>query len=194
MRRDVLRALFFPPAVVEAAARELGLPIAALHWRYAQPGDPDLYRSVRHVHEALEGDATPLERETRIAHLLHRLIGEFCDGTPRPPSGGAEPESVRRARALLDAHWGEQVLLDDLVAVAGTGRFRLLRDFRAVVGLPPHAYQIRLRITRAMRLIRTGVPLGDVALETGFTDQSHLTRHFTRALGVSPGRYRAGVR
>jgi AraC-like DNA-binding protein len=68
--------------------------------------------------------------------------------------------------------------------------FHLLRVFRAAVGLPPHAYQIQLRVARAKELLRAGMPIAAVAVEVGFVDQSHLTRHFKRLVGVPPGRYR----
>ena len=65
----------------------------------------------------------------------------------------------------------------------------MLRVFRASVGLPPHAFLTRVRILHAQALIRAGVSLTRVALDTGFSDQSHLIRHFKRALGVTPGAY-----
>jgi len=101
---------------------------------------------------------------------------------------------VATARILLLERWRDNVSLDELVTAAGIGRFRLMRAFRATLGLPPHAYQIRIRVARAMAMIRTGVPLVDVAGASGFTDQSHLARHFTRVVGVTPGRYRQAVR
>jgi transcriptional regulator GlxA family with amidase domain len=61
--------------------------------------------------------------------------------------------------------------------------------FHREVGLPPHAYQIQVRVARARALIATGVPLAEVASMTGFADQSHLTRLFKRIVGVPPGQY-----
>jgi AraC-like DNA-binding protein len=85
------------------------------------------------------------------------------------------------------------VRLDDLAAASGMGRFQLLRAFRAAVGLPPHAYQLSLRVTRAMALIRSGLPLADVAAEAGFADQSHFTRRFAAVVGIPPARFRRAV-
>ena len=59
------------------------------------------------------------------------------------------------------------------------------------VGLPPHAYQIQLRVARARELVAAGVPLAEVATMTGFADQSHLTRLFKRVVGIPPGQYAA---
>jgi AraC-like DNA-binding protein len=57
------------------------------------------------------------------------------------------------------------------------------------VGLPPHAFQLDLRIARARALLAAGDPPAAVAAACGFYDQAHLTRVFKQAVGVPPGRY-----
>lgn len=190
---EEIRVLFLTPALVEAAARELDAGDGAIHWNAVQVRRPDVLQRILGLHEAFERDASALERESRFAAVLEGLL-EFTERRPRAERPWTEPDAVRRARELLHARWADAVRLDDLVAAAGVGPFRLLRAFHAAVGLPPHAYQIRVRLARAMALIRLGMPLAEVALETGFADQSHLARHFRRAIGVSPGRYRRAVR
>ena len=81
--------------------------------------------------------------------------------------------------------------LAELAAVAGLSRFELARTFRAQVGLPPHAFQLDLRVRRARALLAGGEPPAAVAAACGFADQSHLHRVFKRAVGVTPGRYAA---
>jgi len=105
-----------------------------------------------------------------------------------------EPAPVRRAREYLFANLADNVTLADLAAVAGVGTFRLLRAFRKVHGVPPHRYQLAQRIERAKRLIRDQAgPLAAIAFETGFADQSHLTRNFKRWAGVTPYAYARAV-
>ena len=55
--------------------------------------------------------------------------------------------------------------------------------------MPPHAYQLQVRLTRAKRLLLQGVPVSRAATETGFFDLSHFTKHFKRLMGVAPGHY-----
>jgi len=108
--------------------------------------------------------------------------------------GLCEPAPVRRAREYLFANLADNVPLADLAAVAGVGTFRLLRAFRKVHGVPPHRYQLAQRVEHAKRLIREGgAPLSAIAFETGFADQSHLTRHFKRWAGVTPLAYARAV-
>ena len=193
-RHERLRVLFLAPEVVDAAAREIGLPTGTVHWRDGHLVRPDLHGELLRTHVALETDTTVLERQARVAHVVGRLLSEYSDSGPPMEPARTEPRAVARARSLLLERWRDNVSLDELVTAAEIGRFRLMRAFRATLGLPPHAYQIRVRVARAMAMIRTGVPLVDVAGATGFTDQSHLARHFTRVVGVTPGRYRQAVR
>ena len=105
-----------------------------------------------------------------------------------------EPAPVRRAREYLSTNLADKVPLAELAAVAGLDTFRLLRAFRKVHGVPPHRYQIALRVERAKQLIQDQVgPLAAIAFETGFADQSHLTRNFKRWAGVTPLVYARAV-
>ncbi|MBI1877856.1 MAG: helix-turn-helix transcriptional regulator, partial [Chloroflexi bacterium] len=74
-------------------------------------------------------------------------------------------------------------------AISNLSPFHLLRAFRAELGLPPHAYLTQIRIERAKALLAQGWPVAQVAFETGFADQSHLTKRFKGIVGVAPGQY-----
>lgn len=65
----------------------------------------------------------------------------------------------------------------------------LVRAFSGAYGIAPHQYLMSRRVDRARRLLLEGRPPGEVASATGFYDQSHLTRHFKKLVGVTPGRY-----
>jgi transcriptional regulator GlxA family with amidase domain len=86
---------------------------------------------------------------------------------------------------------GESVSVSMLSSLIGLSRSYFSRAFRSTVGRTPHAYLVRLRIERAMRLMAdTRAPLSDVALAAGFADQSHLSRSFRRTTGVTPAQWR----
>jgi AraC-like DNA-binding protein len=68
----------------------------------------------------------------------------------------------------------------------------LVRSFTAAYGIAPHQYLMARRVDRARRLLLAGRPPGETAAACGFYDQSHLTRHFKRVVGVPPGRYARG--
>ena len=64
----------------------------------------------------------------------------------------------------------------------------------ASYGLPPHRFVLAQRIRAARRLLERGAAPAEVAAQTGFFDQSHLHRHFTRTLGMTPAAYAAALR
>jgi AraC-like DNA-binding protein len=103
----------------------------------------------------------------------------------------AEPASpgIRRALAHIDRHFTEALYLDDLAALAGLSVCRFVTVFRRQVGLTPHRFVCRQRVRYARALLVDGVPAAQAALEAGFFDQSHLSRHFKSIYGVTPGRY-----
>jgi AraC-like DNA-binding protein len=68
-------------------------------------------------------------------------------------------------------------------------RFQLVRSFSRNTGFTPHAFLLHRRILLARRLIAGGMALADAAAASGFADQSHMTRVFTRKYGVSPGAF-----
>lgn len=69
-----------------------------------------------------------------------------------------------------------------------------MRVFRAELGLPPHAYLLRVRTAHAKALLAAGAAVSDAALRAGFAAQTHLHRHFVRTYGTTPGRYARDAR
>ncbi len=139
------------------------------------------------LHRRMMSGAQDLETEGHFFALLGEIL-ELAGGlerTARPP----EQAKVAAARALLDERFAEPVSLSDLAANVGLSPFHLLRSFRDQVGITPGAYQIQLRVLEARRRLRDGAGIADTATDLGFADQSHLTRHFQRIIGTSPGRY-----
>lgn len=104
--------------------------------------------------------------------------------------GGASA-LVDRAERLLRAHLHDGLGVADLARELGTDRFRLHRAFRARHGQSVAAWSRARRLEAFVDLVRTADrPLGDLALEAGYADQSHATRACTRVLGRSPARLR----
>jgi transcriptional regulator GlxA family with amidase domain len=71
--------------------------------------------------------------------------------------------------------------------MSGLSTFHFARAFHQSMGIPPHSYVLRRRLEQVKHMLReTQLPLSEIALATGFSDQSHLARHFHRLTGVSP--------
>jgi AraC-like DNA-binding protein len=68
--------------------------------------------------------------------------------------------------------------------------FHLLREFKKHVGFPPHAYLTHIRIQKARHMLKGPTPIAEVALQTGFCDQSQFTKRFKQVVGTTPGHFR----
>jgi AraC-like DNA-binding protein len=165
--------------------RGLGLPFfAEAVLRDDEPG-----MRYQHLHASFEGRSSQLGRDVGLLSTLAALVGRHArTSTSRGPLSGPH-RAVDLARAYLEDNYTDDVSLDTLAQLVGLSPFHLARLFQQEVGMPPHAYQIQVRIAHAKRLLLQGLPVSRVAGETGFYDLSHLTRHFKRHIGVAPGCY-----
>jgi AraC-like DNA-binding protein len=149
---------------------------------------PDVRRAVT----LLRSSASLIRRQTVVTGLVNALLQAGLVSTP-DLGPGLERRAVDRARELLSARMAAPPSLQELADAVGANRFVLLRQFRRRVGLPPHAYVLRLRVERARSLLARGADIADVAFLLGFSDQSHFSRLFKRVVGIPPGDYRRRV-
>jgi len=149
--------------------------------------DGALTRRFLSLHRALVSPETRLAGETLLVGFLAAVIRRCADARPAALDlPGASP-AILTTRDYLEAHYGEPVSLDELARLVSISPYHLARLFTAQMGIPPHAYLESVRIRQARRLLTLGRPILEVALSTGFADQSHFTRRFKRTVGVPPG-------
>ncbi|WP_374441645.1 AraC family transcriptional regulator [Pseudomonas panipatensis] len=145
------------------------------------------------VAQALSADAFVSERGEEHLTLLLGSLSQAV-GTHLPPATALGRRPVEQLQALLAANLAESLSLDAMAAQVQVSKFHLLRAFKQHTGLSPRQWAMQLRTRRALALLRGGQSVGEVAHALGFADQSHLTRYFSRAYGVSPGRYQRSLR
>jgi AraC-like DNA-binding protein len=124
--------------------------------------------------------------------IVARLLA-VAGAAAAEPAKVAELSRWRLKRALeyVEAHLAEPVALADLAAAAGLTRMHFAAQFRAATGLRPHEYLLRRRVERAQELlVRSGMPLVEVALSVGFQTQSHFTTVFKGFVGQPPHAWR----
>lgn len=155
--------------------------------------DMEVANAMACAHRMLEAGADPLAAETALTTAFVLLISRHA--RTRPQAHTLHPDAARVAvmQARLSEELCEPVSLSELAAAVGLSAFHVTRLFSRSVGMPPHAWRNQLRLNRAQTLLRQGVPVTEVAAATGFTDQSHFTRHFKRAYGVAPGRWQTAA-
>ncbi|HOX50737.1 MAG TPA: AraC family transcriptional regulator [Fibrobacteria bacterium] len=129
----------------------------------------------------------PLHPEGGLREALARfLAGCIADGLTESVS---PPSAVARdaCRYLLES-LEDGVAVEELAFSAGLSEYYFSRLFRSETGMPPHAWHLQARAKAAVEMLLERMPIQQVALELGFSDQSHFTRVFRRAVGVPPGR------
>jgi AraC-like DNA-binding protein len=181
--------------LTDVAGHRVGRPLFAEPVRH----DLDAARRLRALHTALLAGTTALRRDELLTGAVVALAGQPASRSSRAAWSipGAPPKDAarvaERARELIHAGRLEDISAESLAAATGRSRFTIYRAFTAVYGMAPSDYQRLLRLREARRLLERGRPIGAAAAETGFADQGHLTRWFSRCYGITPGAYRRAV-
>lgn len=128
----------------------------------------------------------PLEQSDALAELAHALAA--VTGMPRSRVKG-DYLAARRARDYLRANFTRVVTLEEVEIVTGRDRWSLSHDFRTYYGTSPYRYLMMRRLDAVRGMLLSGTPLASAAADAGFADQSHMTRHFLKTFGHTPGRW-----
>jgi AraC-like DNA-binding protein len=113
-----------------------------------------------------------------------------------PGSGGGRQrdrarEAFGRVRQYVDAHLDSRLDVQALAQMIGMSASHFSRSFHKAVGVSPHMYVLQCRVIRAQELLATTqLPLAEIALTIGFSDQSHFSRRFHELIGVPPRKFR----
>lgn len=144
------------------------------------------------IHTILQQGATDrMMNETYVLELLESLFARLKQPSPQTITGDLSSQQLRIVREFVEAHLADKIVLDDLSLLIGLDRFRFLKLFKRTVGMTPHAWLLRLRLEKAVALINANrsMPITEIAHAVGFFDQSHFTRAFRHAYGVTPARF-----
>lgn len=138
------------------------------------------------AHQSLSQGAGTLERDSLMSDAFHRLIERHANRGGVSDASRASSAALRAVELHIRENEPRAISLRELSLVAGLSPFHLTRSFRDRYGVPPHAFQVCLRLERARSLLRSGAPIAQVAIDCGFSDQSHLTKQFRRHFGFTP--------
>lgn len=155
--------------------------------------DPGLARQLLEAHRPLMSGDRHARAESQLIAGLRSLTERHGGATDDPPRV-TDLEIAEKARNYLRERLAERVHLAAIADECGMTMFHLIRVFRRVMGVPPYAYLVQLRVNRAQAMLCAGSSVADVANACGFYDQSHLNRMFKKAVGVPPGQYVRQVR
>jgi AraC family transcriptional regulator len=118
--------------------------------------------------------------------------GNAQNSTPkRQATGGLAPGALPRVREYVEANLEGRIELVDLAGVANLSRCYFIRAFKQSLGCTPHRYVMSRRLEKARHLLAASdLAIVEVALASGFADQSHFSRCFREFSGASPTAFR----
>lgn len=157
--------------------------------------DPVIQRITAALRLDLEAGcpAGPLYGESFGTSLAVHLISRFSALEPRAANHPSGLSDARKNQVLdfIEANLDTDICLEDLANLVGISTFYFCRLFKQTMQITPHQYVIRRRIERAKSLLtHSNITIVEVALACGFANQSHLSRHFRRIVGLSPKVFR----
>lgn len=185
------RMFYLPPELMKNAAAEISPKSFQPHFRAGILDDSQLANQIIQVHKILDEEKTSsLEKETLLLTLLINWITRHADSQRNIPPEGSEHRAVQIAREYIEDCYTDDSNLEQLSELGGLSPFHFIRVFEKHTGITPHAYLTQVRVNRAKTMLDSGLRLAEIAATCGFFDQSHLTRHFRRQFGITPGKYR----
>lgn len=181
------RMIYVPPEKISEAlgSKEAGgLPFVA------SPvlTEPQFRRELIDALVDIDREMGPLKRDCLLADLAVCL--KRHSDTPWPKKKLLNRSALQACGDLLRECCDEPIAVETLEGLAQMDRFTLSRQFRSYFGTSPHRYLIMRRLDKVKTELAAGASLAEAATSSGFSDQSHMTRHFNRAFGMSPGHWR----
>ncbi|MGJ7922304.1 AraC family ligand binding domain-containing protein [Neobacillus sp. LXY-4] len=144
---------------------------------------------LHNLHQMIMDELSDLEKEETFYFLMEHLIDQYCEAAKDIEFGAVE-QKIANVCGYIEAHYAEHIALDDLVKLCDMNKYTLLRSFTRIRGITPYRYLQTVRINEAKKLLEKGIKPLDVAMQTGFVDQSHLSNFFMDFIGLTPGQYR----
>lgn len=182
------RAIRLAPEFTDALITEVGGRRTVLSGCKSVIHDARLARGIIDAHRLLQENVGMLEKQTALLGVFSRLVQHHV-GESRAHRSGREDRAVSRVCDYLQMCFRQNVTLEELAALTGLSSYYLCRVFARDVGVPPHTYQLQVRLKHAADMLARGMQPAEVALDVGFFDQSHFHRAFKKKFGVTPGKY-----
>jgi AraC family transcriptional regulator len=126
-----------------------------------------------------------------LVRYLARRYSNLAAGCVHSAPDGLPPNRLRTVLDYIHAHLDGELTLTQLAGLVQMSPQHFANLFRKSTRFSPHQYILHERLTSAKKLlVETPRPIAEVALETGFSSQSHLTDTFHKMMGFTPMRYR----
>jgi len=140
------------------------------------------------LHEMVMKGTLDFEKEENLFFLISTLIQNY--GQPFKNCMPECRQEIEKACNFIKQNYNEKIYLEQICQYVGLSKSTLLRAFIKSKGITPYRYLETIRINKAKELLEKGMQPIEVAMQTGFSDQSHFTNYFNSFIGLTPGMYR----
>lgn len=148
----------------------------------------ELISLLKELHQMIMQEEKDFRKEEIFFFLLEQLIEEYTEQGVQ--KGNTEQSTeVKAICEFFEKHYMENIKLDDICNLTGLSKYYLLRSFTKQKGITPYSYLETIRINKAKKMLEQGELPIDVALQTGFADQSHFSNFFKKFIGLTPKQY-----
>lgn len=148
----------------------------------------ELAGSLRDLHRMILNDQPDFQKEELLVLLIEQLLVDYSGAETLGPARELRSE-IKTVCEYLDAHYTQNIKLDQLSELTGLSKYHLVRSFTKQKGISPYSYLETIRINNAKKLLEIGVSPGEAAFQCGFSDQSHFTNFFKKLIGLTPKQY-----
>jgi AraC family transcriptional regulator len=187
---------YIPQSALDQIADEEGDQVEELHCPIIRAQVDTVFKNL--VQALLPAMARPdqanrIFADHAVRAITAHLIRSYGSSRSQPyrDRGGLASWQERRAKELLRADLSGDMSLQELASACRLSSSHFSQAFKQTVGCPPHQWLLHQRVEQAKNLIlNTKLPLSEIALATGFADQSHFTRVFSQRVKESPAAWR----
>lgn len=151
--------------------------------------DIPLFHGLLKLHISLEKTSFDLTKESLLAVVLEQLFRKYGSVKFVEDTRNVDIEGALQARDFIYDNWDKTPSLSDLEIVSGCTKFQLIRSFKKLFGITPHQLLLSIKVNRSKQMLGQGASFVDASLACGFYDQSHFSRNFKLAFGVTPSNY-----
>jgi len=141
----------------------------------------------------LVSEASILEIEEKLIDLMEKLFSRYCSNICLINTEESNSKLALEIKDYLEQSFDEDILLGDISVEFNLSVVHILRVFKKEFGLPIHSFVLNKKVHHAKKLLSQNLPITEVALQSGFFDQSHLNRSFKRVFQLTPKEYQKNI-
>jgi AraC-like DNA-binding protein len=152
-----------------------------------QLNDQD-YKKIHAFFFSMKQGLFDIEKEAKLIELISMLAEDF-----NAYNQDLNIDKMELIKNFIEDNYLNNISLYDLEKVSNLNRYSVIRQFNQHYGLAPHQYITNVRINFAKTLFKSGYSFADIAVQSGFYDQSHFTKCFKNYTGVTPKQYQQQI-